>query len=127
MESLFNGVAGAVIEVQNTDVLMRGWVPPNNDVAVCLVPPSVTREQSLDLQQLLEANIQKPVLVLTNTTQLVKLSSVSDKEAEAIIKGRVDQINAQSKVESVGGEKIEDGETGKDEGISVREEACVGD
>lgn len=85
LTAFFDGKAQQVLRVNNEDVLLAGWVPPDNDVCVCLVPPSVSNEQGVALQKILEANFRHAVLVLTNTTQLVRLKPISDVRANQIM------------------------------------------
>jgi len=90
MISFFQDPAQGVMRVQNEDIVLSGWVPPDMDCAICLTPPSITHDQGLALQKILEANFRKPVLLLTNNTQLVRLKPISDGEAEKIMKGELD-------------------------------------
>lgn len=67
---------------------MCGYLPPENEVAVALVPPAITHEQGVALQKLLEANMRAPVMVLTNNVQLVQLRPIPEARArEALAAG----------------------------------------
>jgi len=85
LTAFFDGKAQQVLRVNDEDVLLSGWVPPDNDVCVVLVPPSVSNEQGIALQKILEANFRHSVLLLTNTTQLVRLKPISDVTANQIM------------------------------------------
>lgn len=85
MESFFKSDSQLVMKVGDEDIVLCGWVPPYNEVAVCLVPSSITQQQGLALQKILEANLRAPVLVLTNNTQLVRLKQISESEAIRIM------------------------------------------
>lgn len=85
LTAFFDGKSQQVLRVNEEDVLLAGWVPPDNDVCICLVPPSVSNEQGVALQKILEANFRHSVLVLTNTTQLVRLKPISDVTANQIL------------------------------------------
>jgi len=85
MTALFDGEAKTTMEINGESVLTLGWVPPDNEVAVVLVPPSVTHEQGKAIQKMIEANFRKPVIVLTNTTQLVRLRKISSSRASKLM------------------------------------------
>ena len=86
MVSFFDGSAKSIMKVGGEDILLQGYLSPDNDVAVCLVPPSITHEQGVALEKILEAYLTGPVLVLTNNTQLVKLRKISNADANAILR-----------------------------------------
>lgn len=86
MVAFFDGKSKQTMTVNEENIVTLGWVPPDMDVSIVLVPPSVSHEQGIAIQKLLEANFRKPVLVLTNTTQLVRLKPISDAEADQIMK-----------------------------------------
>jgi len=118
MTSFFDGKSKSLMKVNEEDVILCGWVPPDMDCAVCLVPPSVTHEQGLALQKMIEANVRKPVLVLTSNTQLVRLKPVSDAYAAKVMQGdegdgQIIQVSAS-------------GEVSEEEGIDVRAENSEG-
>jgi hypothetical protein len=97
MVAMFDGEAKQVLELGGKDrVVMTGTIPPDDDVAICLVPPSVSNEQGLALQKILEANFRKTVLVLSNNIQMVRLKPISMRRATEIIErgndGQVVQI-----------------------------------
>jgi hypothetical protein len=98
MESFWEKNAQSVMKVGDEDIVLCGWVPPYNDVAVCVVPPSITQQQGLALQKILEANLRAPCLVLTNNTQLVRLKQIPEAEALRIMEeGAPDAIVQVSK------------------------------
>ena len=86
MVAFFDGPAKAVMKINGEDVLLAGWVPPDNDVAIVLVPPSVNQEQGLGLEKILEAQFRKPVMVLTNNVQLVRLKPLTEGKARELMK-----------------------------------------
>jgi len=81
----FDGDAQTVMKVGQEDILLQGTLPPNNELVVCSGPTSLTSEQGLALQTVLEARLGSPVLLLTHNVQLLKLKQLSDKEANQII------------------------------------------
>jgi len=85
MEAMFDGHAREILKVGEEHVTLLGWVPPDNAVAVCLIPPSITHTQGQALQKILEANFRAPVLLLTDTIQLVKLKPISDGKARLLM------------------------------------------
>jgi hypothetical protein len=85
LEAFFDGKAQTVCDVNGEDVVLAGWIPPENEVAVCLAPTSITHDQGMALEKLLEANFRSPVVVLTNNIQLVKLKPVLDSVARKLI------------------------------------------
>jgi len=87
MVSFFDGDSKSVLKINDADVVLSGWVPPDMDCAVCLLPRSASHEQGLALQKILEAQFRKPVLVLTNNTQLVRLKQITDREADRFMEG----------------------------------------
>jgi hypothetical protein len=97
MVSFFDGETQEVAQMGEEQILLPGWVPPDNDCAVCLVPTSITREQGVALQKLLEANLRTKVMVLTNNVQLVRLKAISDKDAAEImvkeLEGKLIEVN----------------------------------
>jgi len=96
MTAFWDDDAKSVMKVGDADIALCGWVPPDMDVAVVLVPTSVTQEQGLALQKIIEAQVRKPVLVLTNNTQLVRLKPISDSAAKKLMEksdGEVVQIS----------------------------------
>ena len=100
MEAFWEKGAQSVMKVGDEDIVLCGWVPPYNDVAVCVVPPSITQQQGLALQKILEANLRAPCLVLTSNTQLVRLKPIPEAEALRIMKeGTPDAIVQVSKEE----------------------------
>ena len=99
--SFFSNRAQEVMKVQEEEVVLSGWVPPDKDLAVCLVPTSITHEQGLALQKLLEANFSKPVLLLSNNIQLAKLKPISNAEAKRIMgEQKHDKVIQVGKVEA---------------------------
>jgi hypothetical protein len=112
MESFWEKNAQSVMKVGDEDIVLCGWVPPYNDVAVCLVPPSITQQQGLALQKILEANLRAPCLVLTSNTQLVRLKQIPEAEALRIMEeGAPDaivQVTKEEGREEEGREEEED-------------------
>ena len=105
LEALFDNKAMAVCKVEGGDVVLAGWVPPDNEVAICLAPPCITHEQGLALQKLLEANLRAPVVVLTNNIHLAKLRPVTNAEAREIMgdaKGEIVQFTGDEDGEEEG-------------------------
>lgn len=84
MEAYFDGEAQKVCQIGDEQVYLSGG---DDDLLICLAPPSITAEQGEALRKLLEANFMRSVLVLTNNIQLVKLKPVNGKVAEKIMKG----------------------------------------
>ena len=118
LECFWSGEAQPVMKVNDENVLLVGWIPPDNDVAVCLVPPSVGQEQGLALEKILEANLRAPVLVLTNNTQLVKLAPISDAEAQRIMKEGADAVIQVAQAEMKGSQSRTDGDQVAEAGSS---------
>lgn len=85
LTGLWDGQAKEVIKLGEEQVVMLGFLPPRMEVAVCVVPPSVTTEQGEAVTKLLEANFQKPVVVLSNNIQLARLRPVSAKRAREMM------------------------------------------
>jgi len=85
MQSLFDGPSKAIENVNGEDILLKGSLPPDNDIAVCLVPPSVIHDQGIVLEKVLESKLRQPVLVLTNNVQLVRLKPISDAAAKKVM------------------------------------------
>jgi hypothetical protein len=86
MVAMFDGEAKQVMALDKGErVVMAGVIPPDMDVAICLVPPSVTNHQGLALQKILEAQFRKSVLVLSNNIQLVRLKAISQGRATMIM------------------------------------------
>lgn len=85
MVAFFDGEAQQVMEVKGANVLLQGWLPPDDDLGVCAVPTSITHEQGLALEKILEANFKRPLLVLTNNIQLAKLKPITELEAKQIM------------------------------------------
>lgn len=123
MTSFFENSSKRVMSVQDEDVLLCGWIPPDMDCGIVLVPPSVTQDQGLALEKIIEAQLRKPVLVMTNNTQLVRLKPITDALAKQIMEGEADahdqviQVSTKEKSEVRSG-----GETSSEEGPSVRSE-----
>ena len=93
--SFFETDGKSIMSIDGENVLLSGWLPPDYDCAVVVVPTSVTQEQGIALQRLMEANLRHPVLVLTNNTQLVRLKPISDQLAESIMRS---ESNANSTI-----------------------------
>lgn len=130
--AMFDQAAKSVLKINNEDVVLCGWIPPDMDCSVVLVPTSVTHEQGLALQKIIEAQTRKPVLVLTNNTQLVRLKPITDAEAKRIMEasedgqGEIVQVQAGSNGEGTGDElRAEGGEP--DEGDLRPSEADTAD
>jgi len=49
MEAFWEGKPSPVMKIGGENIVLCGWVPPYNDVAICLAPPSVTQQQGLAL------------------------------------------------------------------------------
>lgn len=92
MTTFFDNDAKTIMKVGEEDILLSGWVPPDGDLALCLAPTSLSHDQGLALTKLLEANLRKPVLLLTNNVQLVKLKPITDGEAETIMESDKGEI-----------------------------------
>jgi hypothetical protein len=121
--SFFDGAAKSILQVNDADVVLQGWVPPDNECAVVLVPTSVTHEQGLALQKIIEAQLRRPVLVMTNNTQLVRLRPITDAEAKRVMEqeaigGQVIQIERDS---------VAEGAPESSAGIGVRAEGGESD
>jgi len=115
MVSYFDHEAKTIMEVPGGEVVLSGWVPPDNECAVVLAPTSITQEQGLALQKLVEANFRRPVLVLTKNVQLVRLQKITATEAQKIIEGTDEDVKVIETSEQQG------------EGDPVREEDRAGD
>lgn len=130
MVSFFDSDAKSIMKINQEDVVLSGWVPPDNDCAVCLVPSSVTHEQGLALQRIIEGQTRKPVLILTNNVQLVRLKPISDAQAAKCIGGQahgeVVQVEAGS-TGSVSGDDLRADGGELDEGDLRYTGATVGD
>lgn len=85
MTSFFNGEAREIVKVNGESVVLSGWVPPDDDLGVCLVPASITHEQGMALRKILEANFKAPMLLLTNNVQLAKLKPITPNEADQLM------------------------------------------
>jgi hypothetical protein len=109
------------MEVADGDIALLGHLPGTAECMVCVTPTSMTNEQGLALQKLLEAQFRppKPVLLLTNNTYLCKLKPVTDFEAQRMMgrgpdaKPEIIQIQTQE----------EESEAGP-EGGRLREQDC---
>jgi len=88
LTAFFDQTAKKVIKVGEEDVLLCGHLPPDNECAVVTVPPSVTQDQGLALQKIIEGSLRKPVLILTNNTQLMRLKPITDARAKKIMGGQ---------------------------------------
>jgi hypothetical protein len=82
---LWDQAARKEIRLEDGDVVALGRIPPEAEVMVCLVPTSITAQQGMALQKILEAQYRGPVLVLTNNVQLARLREISDLEAAKIM------------------------------------------
>jgi hypothetical protein len=92
LEALFDRKAQTVMKVEGGDVVLAGFIPPENEVALCLAPPAITHEQGLALQKLLEANFRSPVVVLTNNVQLVRLKPITAAEARRVMQETTGEV-----------------------------------
>ena len=120
MAAFWSEDAQEVMKVNDEGVLLCGNLPPDNDVAVVLVPTSCTQEQGMAIQKMMEANMRGPVVVLSNNTQLVRLEPISDAEAKQIMEagsGRQEIIQVEKPEDPRSG-----GEAVESEGAGVRAE-----
>jgi hypothetical protein len=124
MVAMFDSDAKAVMQVGGENILLCGWVPPDMDCAIVLVPTSITQEQGLAIEKIIEANLRKPVLVLSQNTQLVRLKPISDGLAEKIMKGEAD---GHDKILQISQAEAGPREAVEGEGVGVREEDSSGD
>lgn len=94
MTQFFDGPAKKIADVGDEEIVLSGFVEPDKDLAVVLVPPSVTHEQGKALEMTLKAQFGVSVLVLSNNIQLVKLKPIPEVLAKELMeRGGADVVH----------------------------------